>query len=94
MRAWQYLLDSKNSPNYRVAMKRSHHVMVVFACPDCGAPYIARQEYKRGLGSFDCWDCKTEIFRWSGEYEYANWDGIELPQVGEICLGDKGSEEN
>lgn len=71
-------------------MKQSHVVLVVFACPDCGEPYVAAQEHRQAFGSFDCWDCKAEIFCWSGEYQYTGWDRIDPIEVdGSVRLPEK-----
>ena len=53
---------------------------VIFACPKCDATYVATQRYRFDSGSFDCWDCMTEIFRWSGDYRYSKWDQIGAAQ--------------
>jgi predicted RNA-binding Zn-ribbon protein involved in translation (DUF1610 family) len=61
---------------------------IMFACPYCAAVYVATQQCRRDLGSFDCWDCMTEIFRWSGDYRYSNWDQIDALQESdwEACI--------
>jgi hypothetical protein len=42
--------------------------------------YDATQQCRRDLGSFDCWDCMTEVLCWSGDYRYSNWDPIDAAQ--------------
>ena len=31
---------------------------------------------KERFGSFDCWGCKNEIYRWSDMLKYVEWDSI------------------
>ena len=47
--------------------------------------YSAIQQSGSGFGSFDCWDCKTEIYHWSAPYIYSDWNEITLttPNNGE-----------
>jgi transposase-like protein len=48
---------------------------VVFVCPRCGRTYQATQKPQRdgGAGQFDCSDCRTNIYVWSGRYDYIDW---------------------
>ena len=63
-------------------MARSR-VTVVFACPYCSAAFSAIQRPGPDVGSFDCWDCTTEVYSWSGNYKYVDWDQIEFISVKE-----------
>jgi hypothetical protein len=58
-------------------MRMAPPTKTMFACPSCAAVYVASQECHSGRGSFDCWDCNTEIFAWSENYQYTNWDQID-----------------
>jgi hypothetical protein len=53
-------------------------ITVFFSCKKCGARYQAKQEpsERERFGSFDCWECKSEIYRWSGRREYVEWDFV------------------
>jgi hypothetical protein len=53
-------------------------ITVFFSCKECGARYQAKQEpcHEERFGSFDCWECKSEIYRWSGALEYVDWDFV------------------
>jgi hypothetical protein len=31
---------------------------------------------KERFGSFDCWGCKNEIYRWSDVLKYVEWDFV------------------
>jgi DNA-directed RNA polymerase subunit RPC12/RpoP len=57
-------------------MRQPNQITVIFACSNCGAAYKATQEAVHDIGSFDCWECKSEIFSWSGAYKYCNWSEI------------------
>lgn len=57
-------------------MNHLQFVKVIFACPLCTSAYRAVQRPYFGFGSFDCWDCGVEIYRWSGNYVYTDWDQI------------------
>lgn len=57
-------------------MNQPRCVTVVFACPRCASAYRAKQKPDIGFGSFDCWDCGDEIYRWSGRYIYTDWDQL------------------
>src|SRR5450631_307335 len=48
---------------------------VVFSCPRCGLNYQATQEHSsnQSSGSFDCKNCKTNVLKWSGVYDYSRW---------------------
>jgi predicted RNA-binding Zn-ribbon protein involved in translation (DUF1610 family) len=48
---------------------------VVFSCPKCGLNYQATQEHSsdQRSGSFDCKNCKTNVLKWSGVYDYSRW---------------------
>lgn len=59
-------------------MSRLRRVTVIFACSHCGATYSAIQRPASDFGSFDCWDCKTEIYRWSTKYSYTDWEQITV----------------
>jgi predicted RNA-binding Zn-ribbon protein involved in translation (DUF1610 family) len=61
-------------------MSEARVTKVMFACPHCAAVYVATQQARADAGSFDCWDCRTEIFRWSGDYYYGDWDQIDAIQ--------------
>ena len=67
-------------------MKPSRDVTIIFACPNCGAVYVATQRQSSDFGSFDCWDCRTEICRWSGGYQYGDWEQIRIAPGGESGL--------
>ena len=67
-------------------MKPSRDVTTIFACPNCGAAYAATQRRSSAFGSFDCGDCKTEIHRWSSDYQYDNWEQIHVAPSGGIGL--------
>jgi hypothetical protein len=58
-------------------MRRTPPTKTLFACRQCSAVYAANQECYAGLGSFDCWDCNAEIFAWTENYHYSNWDQID-----------------
>ena len=58
-------------------MRKAPLTKSLFACPNCLAVYVASQEQRPGFGSFDCWDCNKEIFVWSGNYHFTNWDQID-----------------
>lgn len=62
--------------------KSQHLVEVIFACPHCATAYSAIQRPLSDFGSFDCWDCRTEIYRWSGEYKYSDWEQITVARAG------------
>jgi hypothetical protein len=46
---------------------------VVFSCPKCGLNCQATQEHSsdQSSGSFDCKNCKTNVLKWSGVYDYS-----------------------
>jgi len=55
---------------------------VVFACPRCGAIYRATQHRGQGthFGVFNCVASKTQVYAWSGLYDFLNWKvGISSP---------------
>jgi hypothetical protein len=41
----------------------------------CGLNYQATQEQSsdQSSGSFDCKNCKTNVLKWSGVYDYSRW---------------------
>ena len=52
---------------------------VVFSCPKCGLNYQATQEHSsddQSSGSFDCKNCKTNVLKWSGVYDYSRWTPV------------------
>src|SRR5216684_5864675 len=51
---------------------------VVFSCPKCGLNYQATQEHSsdQRSGSFDCKNCKTNVLKWSGVYDYSRWTPV------------------
>ena len=60
---------------------------VVGAVPGFHAPACRRARYvamrkavefsqKERFGSFDCWECKNEIYRWSDMLEHVEWDFV------------------
>jgi hypothetical protein len=52
---------------------------VVFSCPKCGLNYQATQEHSsdQSSGSFDCKNCKTNVLKWSGVYDYSRWTRLQ-----------------
>ena len=48
---------------------------VVFSCPKCGLNYQATQEHSsdQSSGSFDRENCKTNVLKSSGVYDYSNY---------------------
>jgi hypothetical protein len=69
-------------------MIQPERATVIFAYPRCTSVYSAIQRPARDFGSFDCWDCRTEIYRWSGAYSYTEWDDItcEPTGIGACCV--------
>jgi predicted RNA-binding Zn-ribbon protein involved in translation (DUF1610 family) len=67
-------------------MKPSRDVTIIFTCPNCGAAYVATQRRSSDFGSFDCRDCRTEIHRWFGDYQYDDWEQITFAPGGESGL--------
>ena len=63
-------------------------VTVIFACPRCATAYSAVQRVAFDFGSFDCWDCQTEIYRWAGEYKYDDWEQITGHPAGNRALAE------
>lgn len=49
-------------------------ITVIFACRECGAAYVARQERCEGkrAGRFTC-SCGVAVYVWSSIYHYADW---------------------
>jgi len=78
-------LGIKPVQRHTADMSQRRHIRVIFACPQCAVAYSAVQQSGSGFGSFDCWDCKTEIYRWSAPYIYSDWNEITLttPNSGE-----------
>jgi len=52
-------------------------IKVLFICHECGRIYMAVQERARGLGRFDCTECRHRVYEWSGSYNYALWAPVE-----------------
>ncbi len=52
---------------------------VLFVCPNCGAGYQVTQEWRaiEASGTFGCRICRTEIYSWSGNYDYFDWKAFE-----------------
>src|ERR1700680_4240246 len=52
---------------------------VVFSCPKCALNYQATQEHSsdQSSGSFDCKNCKTNVLKWSGVYDYSRWTQLQ-----------------
>jgi predicted RNA-binding Zn-ribbon protein involved in translation (DUF1610 family) len=52
---------------------------VLFVCPNCGAGYQVTQERlaMKASGTFGCQICRTEIYSWSGNYDYSDWKAYE-----------------
>jgi hypothetical protein len=55
---------------------------VIFCCQKCGACYQATQELSpdRKSGRFDCEVCKTQVYAWSGRYNFFHWNAFEMPK--------------
>jgi DNA-directed RNA polymerase subunit RPC12/RpoP len=50
-------------------------ITVVFACPRCGTIYQAKQHRGPGthFGVFKCVACKSQVYAWSGLYDFLDW---------------------
>jgi hypothetical protein len=48
-------------------------------CPNCGSAYEAPQicVVEMKSGRFDCTECGTNVYSWSGEYDYPVWKALE-----------------
>ena len=46
-----------------------------FTCPGCGVDYTATREehHEKRVSSFNCSVCDTEVFAWSGYFDFFNW---------------------
>jgi hypothetical protein len=58
-------------------MRKAARTKTLFACASCAGVYVATQECRCACGSFNCRDCNVEIFRWSDNYQYTNWDQVD-----------------
>jgi hypothetical protein len=57
-------------------MTSATQITVMFACPKCSAFYQAAQERRpdnQKSGKFKCQACSTEVYAWSGIYDYVDW---------------------
>jgi hypothetical protein len=48
---------------------------VIFICRGCAIVYRATQQKLPHMtaGRFDCVDCETPVYKWSGRYNYTGW---------------------
>ena len=57
-----------------------------FTCPGCGVDYTATREehHEKRTSSFKCSVCDTEVFAWSGYFDFFNWRVVKekLPVFG------------
>jgi hypothetical protein len=55
----------------------------LFVCPKCGIGYraISEQQSSEQSGRFDCIDCQTEVYSWSGMYDYTDWKAVIMKPV-------------
>ncbi len=62
---------------------------VVFSCPKCGLNYQVTQEHSsdQSSGSFDCKNCKTNVLKWSGVYDYSRWTPVPQASDGKARGG-------
>jgi hypothetical protein len=60
-------------------MTNGTQATVIFCCQQCGACYQATQEQSpdRKSGRFDCQVCKTQVYAWSGGYNFFHWKAFE-----------------
>jgi predicted RNA-binding Zn-ribbon protein involved in translation (DUF1610 family) len=61
-------------------MTSGTQIAVIFSCPKCGAFYEATQEQHpdKHYGSFKCEDCKAEVHRWAGMYDFFDWKAKKM----------------
>lgn len=53
-----------------------------FTCPGCGVDYTATREeqHEKRTSSFKCSVCDTEVFAWSGYFDFFNWQVVKAKQ--------------
>src|SRR6266478_6141482 len=71
----QQRIEPASHSAHNCRMSTITQTTVVFSCPKCGLNYQATQEHSsdQSSGSFDCKNCKTNVLKSSGVYDYSNY---------------------
>ena len=67
----------------RIGMTSGVRHRELFVCPNCGIGYraICEKQPSEQSGRFDCVDCQTEVYSWSGTYDYTGWKAVIMKPV-------------
>jgi len=67
---------------HHCSMSNDFKLIVHFSCPCCATIYTASQQEQPGRhpGDFHCRSCGTPVHKWTGLYNFVDWQPVATPR--------------